>query len=304
MLAQYEKIDMGNTMKELIKKAAVLIEAVPYIQKFRDSIVLVKFGGSAMENPECTRSVLRDIVFMECAGMNPVIVHGGGKAISASLNQAGIKTRFINGLRYTCDKTIGVVDQVLHEQVNAELVKLLREFGAKTCAISGKDILRAERVKTNDPETGQELDLGFVGRVTNVDTEQIRWILARKEIPVITPLGCDMSGQIYNINADMAACEIAAQLQARKLVFLSDVPGVLRDPQDETSLISTIKRNEIEELIQSQVIMGGMVPKIRSAATALDAGTKKVHMIDGRVQHSILLEMFTDHGIGTEIVGE
>jgi acetylglutamate kinase len=289
-------------MEQLIERAAVLIEALPYIQEFRNSVVLVKFGGSAMEDPDITRSVIRDVVFMECAGMKPVIVHGGGKAISAQLKAEGVPTRFVNGLRYTCEKTIRVVDRVLHQQINADLVRVMAELNGKPCAVSGKNVLRAERETTADPATGEPVDLGLVGRVVNVDTEQLRWILNRGEVPVVTPLATDMNGVVYNVNADMAACVVAAQLKANKLVFLSDVPGVLRDAKDETTLISTIQRAEVETLIATGVLTGGMVPKVRSAAEAIDAGVAKVHMIDGRVRHSLLLEMFTDRGVGTQIV--
>jgi len=291
-----------DTMQKLIEKAAVLIEALPYIQAFRDSVVVVKFGGSAMEDSQRTRGVLRDIVFMECAGMKPVIVHGGGKAISAQLREEGIEPVFINGLRYTCDRTLRVVDRVLHDVVNADLVRTMHDLDGKPCAVSGKDVLRAERVTTTDPQNGAEMDLGFVGRVIEVDTEALGRILDRREVPVITPLGRDEGGQVYNINADMAACDIAAQLQADKLVFLSDVPGILLSQQDEQSLISTVRRADVDDLVHSEVISGGMEPKIRSAVAALDAGTKKVHMVDGRIRHSLLLEIFTDEGIGTQIV--
>ena len=291
-------------MKQLIEKAAVLIEALPYIQAFRDSVVVVKFGGSAMEDPECTRGLVRDIVFMECVGMKPLVVHGGGKAISARLAEAGVETRFISGLRYTCEATVRIVDDVLHNQVNSELVRLMEQLEGKPCAVSGKDVLRAERITAQDHDTGEQVDLGFVGRVTQVDTAQLQQVLERDQVPVIAPLACDASGQMYNVNADMAACEIAAQIKARKLVFLSDVPGILRDPQDPGSLISTIRRSEVESLIKRKIIAGGMVPKVRSAAAALDAGTEKVHMIDGRLRHSLLLEIFTDSGIGTQIVAE
>jgi acetylglutamate kinase len=282
----------------------VLIEALPYIQKFRNSVVLVKFGGSAMEDPDITRSVIRDVVFMECAGMKPIIVHGGGKAISAQLKAEGVPTRFVNGLRYTCDKTIRVVDRVLHQEINADLVRVMAELSGKPCAVSGKNVLRAERETTTDPATGEPVDLGLVGRVVNVDTEQLRWILGRGEIPIVTPLASDMDGLVYNVNADMAACVVAAQMKVNKLVFLSDVPGVLRDPNDETSLISTIRRGEVETLIRDGVLTGGMVPKVRSAVAAIDAGVAQVHMIDGRVRHSLLLEIFTDRGVGTQIVAE
>ena len=291
-------------MKQLIEKAAVLIEALPYIQEFRNSVVVVKFGGSAMEDPECTRGLVRDIVFMECVGMKPLVVHGGGKAISARLAEAGVETRFISGLRYTCEATVRIVDDVLHNQVNSELVRLMEQLEGKPCAVSGKDVLRAERITAQDHDTGEQVDLGFVGRVTQVDTAQLQQVLERDQVPVIAPLACDASGQMYNVNADMAACEIAAQIKARKLVFLSDVPGILRDPQDPGSLISTIRRSEVESLIKRKIIAGGMVPKVRSAAAALDAGTEKVHMIDGRLRHSLLLEIYTTSGIGTQIVAE
>lgn len=284
-------------IKKLIEKAANLMEALPYIQAFRDAVVVIKVGGSMMEDEAKTRSVIRDIVFMECAGMRPVLVHGGGKAISAALSEAGVETTFIGGLRYTCDDTIRVVDRVLHQQVNANLVNIMNEFDGKPFAMSGKNVLRAEKMTAADGVT----DLGHVGRVVNVDTEQIQWVLKRREVPVITPLGIDMAGTVYNINADMAACRIAARLKARKLVFLSDVPGILRDPADESSLISSVSMNDINGLIDREVISGGMVPKIRSAAEALEAGCGKVHMIDGRLQHSLLLEIFTDQGIGTQI---
>lgn len=284
-------------MRQLIEKAGVLIEALPYIQQFRGAVVVVKFGGSAMEDPERTAGVLRDVVFMECAGMKPLILHGGGKAISGRLKELGIETRFVGGLRYTCEKSIEVVDQVLHEQVNASLVQGVRDHGGPARSMSGKDILRAERVRGAAGE-----DLGFVGRVSNVDTEQIRRVLDRNEIPVVTPVGRDMDGNVFNINADMVACELAAALRARKLVFLSDVPGILRDAADASTLISTVRSEEVEGLVADGMVGGGMVPKVRSAVRALDAGTGKVHMIDGRTRHALLLEVFTDQGIGTQIV--
>jgi len=285
-------------MEKIIAKAGVLIEALPYIQSFRDSIVVIKFGGSIMEDEQRIRSVLRDIVFMECAGMKPVLVHGGGKAISARLQQEAIETRFINGLRYTCERTIRIVDDVLHNNINASLVRIMEEFDGKPYAVSGKNVLRCEKTCGSDADSGEPIDLGFVGEVVNVDTTQIRWILDRRQVPVITPLGRDMLGNCYNINADMAACRIAAELKAAKLVFLSDVPGILNGDQ----LISTVACGEIETLIRNKVITGGMVPKVRSASDALNAGTGKVHMIDGRIQHSLLLEIFTDAGVGTQII--
>jgi acetylglutamate kinase len=290
-------------MEKLIAKADVLVEALPYIQKFRDKIILVKFGGSAMEEPETVHGALRDIAFLAAAGLKPILVHGGGKAITAELKKQNIEAVFINGLRYTCAETIKVVDRVLHNPINAGLVQFLQDnCGAEAVAVSGKNVLRCERITTRDRETGEERDLGFVGAVVNVDTEQINWILNRRQIPVITPLACDMNGQVFNINADMAACVIAAQMKTTKLVFLSDVPGVLRNPEDPKSLISTIYCDQIPQLAQDGVISGGMLPKLEIAAQAIARGVGKVHLIDGRLRHAMLLEIFTDHGIGTQIL--
>lgn len=287
---------------ELIAKADILVEALPYIQDFHNAVLLVKFGGSAMEVPEVTKSVLKDIAFLASAGLKPIIVHGGGKAISAELARQNVPTQFINGLRYTCDKTIKVVDKVLHDTINADLVAWLKDCGIDAVPVSGKNVLRCQKINTTDKETGKELDLGFVGKVVNVDTPQLDWILSRGQLPVITPLACDMNGQPYNINADMAGCVIAGQMKVRKLVFLSDVPGVLQDPNDEKSLISTIKTTDIATLAKDGVISGGMLPKLNSAAEAIADGVGKVHMIDGRLKHSLLLEIFTNQGIGTQIV--
>lgn len=288
--------------QDLIRKASVLIEALPYMQRFRDATVVVKFGGSAMEDEAITRSTLRDIVFMECVGMRPVLVHGGGKAISARLKELGIQTRFINGLRYTCAETIGVVDDVLHNIVNAELVDGVKESGGRAVPLSGKSILGADKMMSQDQETGEPIDLGFVGEAARIDPEPIRAIIELNQVPVITPLGVGEDGQTYNINADIAACRIAEALKARKLVFLSDVPGLLRDPNDESTLISTVRRTEVPALIEQGIIAGGMAPKIASAVKALESGTNKVHLIDARLQHSLLLEMFTDRGVGTQII--
>ena len=289
-------------MRKMIDKAAVLIEALPYIQKFRGALVVIKFGGSAMEDPELTRKTMRDIVFMECVGMKPIVVHGGGKAISAKLAERGIETKFINGLRHTCENTIRVVDDVLHNQVNRTLLDAVAEAGGDATALSGKTFLSASKTTSRDLITGKELDLGFVGEIVNVDVSPIRRILDSGALPVIPPLGVDDDGQIYNINADIAACEIAMALRARKLVFLSDVPGILADPDEEESVIPTITVDEVDSLIERNVISGGMAPKIKSAEAALRSGVNKVHIIDGRIKHSLMLEIFTDTGIGTEII--
>ncbi len=291
-------------MKEYIKKAAVLIEALPYIQNLRNSIVVVKFGGSVMEDSELTEKALRDIVFMECIGMKPVIVHGGGKAISSKLKKENIPTHFINGLRFTCDKAIKIVDDVLHNQVNTNLVKTLNKLGGNAKKLSGKDILKAEKMYTTDRISGAKLDLGHVGNLHNVNIANILSLTDTDTIPVITPLALGNNNQIFNVNADTAAAFIAEHLKARKLVFISDVPGILKNPNDESSAISSIKLKEIEKYIAKGIITGGMIPKVKSALQALNAGTNKVHFIDGRVQHSLLLEIFTDSGVGTQIIKE
>lgn len=286
---------------QITDKAGVLVEALPYIQKFRNSIMVVKFGGSAMEDEELVRGTMRDIVMLEAIGIRPVVVHGGGKAISAALKEQGIPVKFVNGLRYTCDQTIGVVDDVLHK-VNAHLVELGKEFGGPVCGISGKQVLKAKRTLSTDPATGAQEDVGFVGEVVGVDVTAIMEALAKGQTPILTPLGTGLDGQIYNINADTAACKIAEALHARKLVFMSDVPGILADKDDESSVIETIKTNEIDKLIADGTLSGGMLPKIASCVSALNAGINKVHMIDGRKRHTLLLEIFTDTGIGTQIV--
>ncbi len=291
-------------VRGLIEKADVLIEALPYIQKFRDSVVVVKFGGSAMEDPALTRKTMNDIVMLEAIGMKPVVVHGGGKAITAKLKELDIPTKFLNGLRVTCQKTVEVVDDVLHNQTNKSLVEGIREVGGKGACISGKKILRAQKLEQKDPATGAALDIGFVGEVISVDVAPILDALHHEVIPVVAPLATDFHGQVYNINADTAACDIAKALKARKLVFLSDVPGILRDPKDPMSLISVIKVSEVDGLIESGVISGGMIPKVQSCVNAIKAGASEVHMVDGRLRHSLLLEIFTDQGVGTEIIKE
>ena len=289
-------------MIELIEKASVLIEALPYIQNFRKAIVVVKFGGSAMEDPDLIESVIRDVVLMECIGMRPVIVHGGGKAISARLDNMGIPVKRTGGMRHTCDVTIKVVDDVLHNEVNSNLLSLMDKLQGKAQRVSGKDVLKASKLYVKDPESGEDVDIGYVGDVNKVDADHIEKIIKAGEIPVITPLAKDEEGNVYNINADIAAAKIAESLKARKLVYLSDVPGLLLDPKDESTLIHSIKVSEVEEYITKGIIAGGMLPKVLSAVEALKAGTRKVHMIDGRMSHSLLLELFTDSGVGTEII--
>ncbi|MCK5849763.1 MAG: acetylglutamate kinase [Kiritimatiellae bacterium] len=290
-------------MQKVIKKAEVLIEALPYIQEFRGDIVVIKFGGSAMEDTAHKESILTDIVFMECVGMLPVIVHGGGKAISRGMKEHGIESRFIKGHRVTCEKTIDVVEKVLKDDVNPGIVSVLEARGGKATSLHGEDVFKVGRKKDIDPVTGEKLDWGFVGEPYEVDDKPVRAILACGSIPVITPLGMGADGKIHNINADVAAAAMAKALKARKLVFLSDVPGLLEDQCDSSSTIPTLKTGDVADLIEKGVISGGMLPKVQGGLEAIQAGVRKVHMIDGRMPHSVLLEIFTDKGVGTEIVG-
>ncbi len=300
----YGVFDGDSVMDELIEKAGVLIEALPYIQQFRNEIVVVKFGGSAMEDPAHVEGVLEDVAFMECVGMKLVLVHGGGKAISRGMEADGIESTFLHGLRVTCERSIHVVERVLKTDVNPRIVKMLVRKGATAKSLHGQSIFHVTRKTDVDSGTGEPLDWGFVGEPGEVDTGPIHSMLAEGVIPVITPLGVGPEARTHNINADVAAAAVAKALRARKLAFLSDVPGLLRDPRDPQSLISTLQQREIERLVEHGVISGGMLPKIKSCMEALGAGVRKVHMIDGRMQHSLLLEMFTDKGVGTQIIGE
>jgi len=286
---------------DLIAKANVLMEALPYIQQFSGDIVVIKFGGSAMENKDLVANTMRDIVLLKAIGMRPVVVHGGGKAITARLKELNIETKFINGLRVTDAETIKVVDDVLHNDTNRMLVHGVEQAGGRGASISGKSLFRAKKLYSKDAETGADLDIGFVGQIIAANSTMIREAMDFEVIPVVTPLAMDFQQQVYNVNADLAACELAKSLKARKLVFLSDVPGVLRDPKDETSRISHIRISDVPGLIENGVLSGGMLPKIRSCVEALENGVTQVHMIDGRLPHSLLLEIFTTQGVGTQI---
>ena len=291
-------------MKQAIQKANVLVEALPHIQRFRGETVIVKFGGSSMDNPEVVRDILEDIAFMSCVGLRPVIVHGGGKAINARMKEKGLQATFVKGLRVTDPATMEIVEQVLNREVNPELVSILNGFGCKARGIHGEDIIAVRKHTAADPDTGEVLDWGLVGEITGVDVEPVKAYLEADITPVITPLGADTARQIYNINADSAAAGLAERLQARKLVFLSDVPGLLSDPKDRNSLMSTLHLSEVEDLIARGIIGGGMLPKISGALKALKAGVRKTHIIDAALPHSLLLELFTDKGVGTEIVND
>jgi len=289
-------------MQQIIEKASVLLEALPYIQKFRGDPIVVKFGGSIMESEIGYRKILQDVAFMECVGLQPVLVHGGGQSVSKEMREAHIQPNFIHGLRVTDEATIHVVERVLNHDVNPHLVEIIKSYGGKARGIHGEDILKVEKRTGIDPETKQELDWGYVGKVVEVDIEPIHAFLKADMTPVITPLGRGEDGRLYNINADEVAQAVAQALLARKLVFLSDVPGLMKDQNDPTSLITSLQIDGVEGMIRRGIISGGMLPKMTGAVEALKAGVSKVHIIDSSLSHSLLLELFTDHGVGTEMV--
>ena len=285
-------------MQELITKANTLLEALPYIQRFAGATFVVKYGGSFMDSPdEAVRTgVARDVVFLEAVEINPVVVHGGGKRISKTLMAAGVESRFVNGLRYTDAATVEIVDRVLSQEVNAEIVDLINATGGEAKGFAGTDIFTCKK----HAPAGEEY--GFVGEVTGVNTAPLEECIARGITPVISPTARDADGQIYNCNADLAAAQAAIALAAKRLVFISDVPGLLRNPDDAESVIPHLDIAEVDELKQAGVIAKGMIPKVDSAVAAINAGVDKVSFVDGRMNHSVLLEIFTDKGVGTEIV--
>jgi acetylglutamate kinase len=285
-----------------IEKAKSLIEALPYLQAFRGKTFLIKMGGSAMEDPELVAEVMRDIVFLEVAGIHPIVVHGGGKAISAAMAAAGLEAKFVGGFRVTTAEAIAIVARVLSDEINPGLVRLIRDFGGKAVGIPGNDVFIGEKIKGTDAH-GLRVDLGRVGEVVGCRLAHMDAALGAGIMPVISPLAAELgTGHPLNINADLAAAALAKELRVAKLVYLSDVPGLLADPADPASLIKTVTRAGAEALIADGTISGGMIPKIRSAVDALNAGVRKVHFVDGRLPHAILLEIFTDGGIGTEVV--
>jgi acetylglutamate kinase len=285
-----------------VVKSKVLLEALPYLQRFRGSIFVIKYGGSFMDDPdpEVRTRVARDVACLAAVGILPVVVHGGGKAITEALSKSGIETVFNRGLRVTDGETVKVVEDTLFGKINGEICSYIRQHHGNPQGINGRTLLVCKK-QTRDDQ-GNEVDLGFVGRITAVKTKLIKKMLKDGFIPVVSPIGSDEDGQAYNINADVAAAHVAAALRARRLVFLSDVPGLLRDFNDPSSLISTLKISEVENLVNEGVIAKGMLPKVRSGVEALRAGVHRVHFVDGRMPHSVLLEIFTDQGVGTEIV--
>ena len=290
-------------MQDLIAKAGTLLEALPYIQHFRSQTFVVKYGGSFMDSPdpEVRHDVARNLVFLEAVGINPVVVHGGGKAITRAMEQAGLKARFIQGQRVTDEAAVDVVERVLSREINPEIVKTIAELGGKARGFSGADIFKCSKLRVKSP-AGEDLDIGFVGEVTEVNTEPLRECIRRSITPVISPTALGEDGRIYNCNADVAAAQAAIALKARRLVFMSDVPGLLRDPGNPRSVISHLKTAEAAALKTSGVIDQGMIPKVDSAVAAIKSGVEKVSFVDGRVPHAVLLEIFTDEGVGTEIV--
>lgn len=284
------------SIADLTARAEILIEAMPYIHRHRGSVAVIKYGGAAMIDENLKRAVIQDVALMQLVGIHPVIVHGGGKEITGLLDKLGAETHFIDGQRFTDAQALDAAEMVLAGRLNGEITAALNTAGAHAVGISGKggSLLRA---KKKDGGT----DLGFVGEVESVDTRVLEILSGNGYIPVVSPLGLGADGQSYNINADTAALRIAVEIKARKLIFLSDIPGILTDREDESSVISTIRREEVERLIADGVVQGGMIPKARSAASALDV-CEKVHILDGRRPHGLLLELFTDEGIGTQIV--
>ncbi len=289
-------------VSEVIAKARVLLEALPYIQDFRGSTFVVKYGGSFMDdpNPEARNRVATDIAFLAAVGINVVVVHGGGKAISKAMDASGLKANFINGLRVTDEATIAIVKKTLDEIVNKDVCDTIAAVKGRPKGLAGDSVLVCQKLESDDD--GNKVDLGFVGDVTEVKVKLIKKEIADGFLPVISPVAEGYDGKPYNINADTAAGRVASALRARRLVYMSDVPGLLADPKNTDSLISTLKTSDVEGLKKKGVIDKGMRPKVASAVRALQEGVQRVHFIDGRMPHSLLLEIFTDKGVGTEIV--
>ncbi len=287
---------------DIIAKAKVLLEALPYIQDFHGSIFVVKYGGSFMDDPDPTVriSVATDIAFLAAVGINVVVVHGGGKAINRAMDEAGLKANFINGLRVTDEATIAIVKKTLDEVVNQDVCATLVAVRARVKGMPGDSVIVCDKLGVDDE--GNPCDLGFVGDVTEVKVKLIKKEIADGFMPVISPVAEGLDGKPYNVNADTVAGRVASALRARRLVYMSDVPGLLADPKDPASLISSVKVGEVEGLKKKGIIGKGMRPKVQSAVRALQEGVQRVHFVDGRMPHSLLLEIFTDQGVGTEIV--
>ena len=289
-------------LERYIEKAATLIEALPYIQYFREKIIVVKYGGSTIKDGADKDTVLKDIVFLSSVGMRPVIVHGGGPAINKQLRKDGIETRRINGLRITDDETMKVVENVLVNKVNADIVREIEDLGGRAMGLSAKDygIMSVSKHFASTPDG--KVDIGFVGDVDSIDINPLLGLFDQGFIPVIAPIGCGPKGDSFNVNADTAAGEFAAALSAEKLVFLTDVIGILHSHDEPDTLLSTVRVNEVKKLLENGIISGGMIPKIHACVNAVESGVLKTHIVGGGVPHSMLLEIFTREGIGTEII--
>jgi acetylglutamate kinase len=290
-------------MQDLIHKAATLLEALPYIQKFSGETFVVKYGGSFMDSPDANvrNGVARDIVFLEAVEINPVVVHGGGKAITRAMEKAGLKANFIQGQRVTDEATVKIVDDVLSREINPEVVATINSLGGAAKGFAGPEIFKCRKIFVKSPE-GQQLDIGYVGEVVEVNTAPLLECIEQGITPVISPTARGEDGKIYNCNADVAAARVAIALKAKRLVFMSDVPGLMRDPKNPETVIAHLKTGEVDGLKKSGVIDKGMIPKVDSAVAAITSGVEKVSFIDGRVPHSVMLEIFTDKGVGTEVV--
>jgi acetylglutamate kinase len=283
-----------------IQRAEILMEALPYIRAFQGKTIVIKYGGAAMEQADLKESFALEVILLRYVGINPVIVHGGGPQIGALMKRLGKEPRFVGGMRVTDDETVEIVEMVLVGKINTEIVGLINHHGGKAVGLSGKDgnLLRARRLAHRTPD-GEEVDLGLVGEVEQVNPHAIRLLEENGFIPIIAPIGVGAAGETYNINADLVAGELAAALTAEKLIHLTDVQGI---QGENGAFLSTLTRKDAERLIKAGVIGGGMLPKVESSLKALEGGTAKCHIIDGRIPHAILLEIFTKEGIGTEIV--
>jgi acetylglutamate kinase len=292
-------------VQDPIAKANTLLEALPYIQRFSGETFVVKYGGSFMDAPDehVRIGVARDIVFLEAVQINPVVVHGGGKAITRAMEQAGLKANFIQGQRVTDEATVQIVDRVLSDEINPEVVKTINALGGQAVGFAGRDIFKCRKLYLDDKENpGKKIDIGFVGEVIEVDVTPLKETMWCGMTPVISPTARGEDGKIYNCNADVAAAMCAIALKAKRLVFMSDVPGLMRNPKDETTVIAHLQTSEVPGLKAAGIIDKGMIPKVDSAVAAIESGVEKVSFVDGRVPHSVMLEIFTDQGVGTEVV--
>ena len=287
-------------------KAAILVEALPYIQKFFGKTIVIKYGGNAMVNNELKAKVMEDIALMKYVGIRPVVVHGGGPDITSFLQKIGKKSEFVSGLRVTDEETVQIAEMVLVGKVNTEIVSLLNHRGVKAVGLSGKDaeLIRAKKklAEVYDGEDVRMVDIGFVGEVERINVDILNDLLDQDYIPVIAPIGVGVNNESYNINADYVAAEVAGALHAEKLLLLTDIEGIYKDYHDKTTFVSTLTQDEAKEIIKEGAIAGGMIPKVEACLCSLAAGAGKTHIIDGRLDHSLILEVFTPQGIGTEVV--